>query len=397
MYPAAEYGASSLIEYATSSILSSSTMDTMTSSALLQIATIAASSASSFVASSSSTVIVSAASSTPSPQDPSDNENGECKLLGPFAVLVQAALGALALLSLVFKRWRERPQRPLKIWAFDVSKQVFGSVLLHLANLFMSMFSAGQIQAAATAEAAALTLDAETAGSYKVNPCSFYLLNLAIDTTLGIPILILILKVYTVGASYTPIARPPESIRSGHYGTPPRATWWLKQSIIYFLGLLSMKACVFVIFQLLPWIVQVGDWALRWTEGNEALQIAFVMLIFPLIMNMLQYYIIDTFIKNNNHSVDGEEVQSAIEDGNAEEDGLLGEETTANQRGDAATPSKSKTKFKARRVVSYDPDKDGDTSTPRSTSESSSKSRSRNRASTDSVAERTATGERPRV
>jgi len=59
-----------------------------------------------------------------------------------------------------------------------------------------------------------------------------------------------------------------------------------------------MKLCVFLIFQLLPWIAWVGDWALRWTEGNEAIQIAFVMFIFPLIMNALQYWIIDGFIKD---------------------------------------------------------------------------------------------------
>lgn len=59
-----------------------------------------------------------------------------------------------------------------------------------------------------------------------------------------------------------------------------------------------MKACVFVIFQLCPWIVRVGDWALKWTEGNETVQVFFVMLFFPVVMNALQYYIIDGFIKN---------------------------------------------------------------------------------------------------
>ena len=83
---------------------------------------------------------------------------------------MQAALGGLALLSLVYKRRRERPQRPLKIWGFDVSKQVVGSVLLHLANLLMSMLSSGQLSVAA-------------ANGYKANPCSFYLLNLAIDVS----------------------------------------------------------------------------------------------------------------------------------------------------------------------------------------------------------------------
>ena len=59
-----------------------------------------------------------------------------------------------------------------------------------------------------------------------------------------------------------------------------------------------MKICVFIIFQLCPWIIRVGDWALRWTEGNQTLQIFFVMLFFPVVMNALQYYIIDAFIKN---------------------------------------------------------------------------------------------------
>lgn len=103
-----------------------------------------------------------------------DENNGECKLLGPFALIIQAALGGLALLSLVYKRWRERPQRPLKIWAFDASKQVFGSVLLHVANLLMSMLSAGQ-----------LTVSPSVTKGYQPNPCSFYLLNLAIDVRIS--------------------------------------------------------------------------------------------------------------------------------------------------------------------------------------------------------------------
>lgn len=103
------------------------------------------------------------------PETGDGEDTGECRLLGPFSLLVQAALGALALLSLVYKRWRERPQRPVKVWAFDVSKQVFGSAMLHLANLLMSMFSAGQL---------------EIRSKYKPNPCSFYILNLGIDVSL---------------------------------------------------------------------------------------------------------------------------------------------------------------------------------------------------------------------
>ncbi|KAL4917461.1 vacuolar membrane protein-domain-containing protein [Aspergillus aurantiobrunneus] len=225
-----------------------------------------------------------AASYSPTSSDTSEDEDdkGECRLLGSFSLLVQTALGMLALLSLVYKRWRERPQRPVKVWAFDASKQVFGSSMLHLLNLVMSMFSAGQF---------------EITSNYKPNPCSFYLLNLGIDTTLGIPILIFILHILNRLAMFTPLANPPESIESGNYGDPPRVGWWFKQSVVYFMGLLGMKICVFFLIQMVPLVVEVGDWALRWTEGNTAVQIIFVMLLFPVIMNAIQYYIIDIFIK----------------------------------------------------------------------------------------------------
>jgi hypothetical protein len=72
----------------------------------------------------------------------------------------------------------------------------------------------------------------------------------------------------------------------------------MKQSFIYFLGLMGMKFCVLIVFVLAPWISRVGDWALRWTEGDEVLQVIFVMFVFPVIMNATQYYIIDSFIKN---------------------------------------------------------------------------------------------------
>lgn len=125
---------------------------------------------------SSSIVALLAASSSAEPMSTKDShpgaDNGECRLLGPFALIIQGSLGALALLSLVYKRWRERPQRPIKVWTFDVSKQVVGSMLLHIANLLMSMLSSGE-----------LATPTFKANEYHANPCSFYLLNLAIDVS----------------------------------------------------------------------------------------------------------------------------------------------------------------------------------------------------------------------
>ncbi|TID22462.1 fk506-binding protein 2 precursor [Venturia nashicola] len=299
------------------------------------------------------------------PKHDGDRKSGECQLLGPFALLIQGALGILALSSLVFKRYRETPRRPLKVWAFDASKQLVGSMLLHLANLLMSMLSSGQLDIDQKAkQAAAFTQGDE---GRQPNPCSFYLLNLAIDTTIGIPILVGLLRVLHVLFLHTPLANPPQSLNSGNYGRPPRTSWWLKQSFIYFLGLLGMKLCVFLLFHLLPWLGWVGDWALRWTEGKEWVQITFVMLIFPLIMNGMQYYIIDSFIKDKNPEdyteVDGGE---GIEED--EYDGLIRNSGSDAGSEDLEARKVLNTKLKEANPTpipnEYDPDKDGASSSP---------------------------------
>jgi len=311
-----------------------------------------------------------------------ESQPGECRLMGPFALVVQAALGALALLSLVFKRWRERPQRPVKIWFFDVSKQVFGSVLVHIANIFMSMLTSGRfsVQVEPGKAGKMMVRDDE----YVPNPCSFYLLNLAIDTTIGIPILIVLLKVVTGLVAYTPLGKPRESIQSGYYGHPPSAWWWLKQSIIYFIGLFGMKLVVLLMFLILPWISKIGDWALGWTEGNEKLQIAFVMMIFPLIMNALQYYIIDSFIKEkkqmDDHHDGHERVPSEDPDerrrlhhGENEggEDVLTSSEDEEDDVKNSGRHKKQRRHSRPDEDVEYDPDKDGEARTVVESSSSS--------------------------
>lgn len=67
--------------------------------------------------------------------------------------------------------------------------------------------------------------------------------------------------------------------------------------------------CVWLLFALLPWLPWVGDWALRWTKGNTALQVVFAMFVFPLAMNAVQYWVIDNFImdKSRGGSVGGAE------------------------------------------------------------------------------------------
>lgn len=55
------------------------------------------------------------------PSDPVDSDN--CRLLGPVALVVQAVMGIIVVLSLVYKRHREKPPRPWRIWYVLVSSR----------------------------------------------------------------------------------------------------------------------------------------------------------------------------------------------------------------------------------------------------------------------------------
>lgn len=89
-------------------------------------------------------------------------------------------MGVLVILSLVYKRFRESPQRPWRIWyckslcilhrpytilrLFDVNKQIVGQMFVHGVNVAISD-----------------TLQRISEG----NACVFYFLNILVDTTAG--------------------------------------------------------------------------------------------------------------------------------------------------------------------------------------------------------------------
>ena len=113
----------------------------------------------------------------------------------------------------------------------------------------------------------------------------------------------------------------------------------------------------------------VGDWALRWTEGNETLQVVFVMLVFPVIMNALQYYIIDGFIKNQKPVPEGEDgEQDENGDGERgyqeEEDSVVGDGENKAKARDPLTGAKEVgsegSKSPKADLHEYNPERDGE-------------------------------------
>lgn len=216
------------------------------------------------------------------PPPPAHDGGPQCQLLGPLALGIQASMGGLAILSLVVKRSYENPPRPWWIWFFDVSKQVFGALGLHVINLLISITSS----------------HSEVPDSSD-NPCTWYFLNLVLDTTLGVPILWFFLYIIHMTAFRVGIT----GIISGQYGDPPRWSAFTKQAGLYLLGMMCMKSVLYSIEQMLPWLDDIGDFLLSWTNKSPELQVVFVMLIFPVIMNTLQYYLIDTIIQSPEYHI----------------------------------------------------------------------------------------------
>ncbi|KZP00224.1 hypothetical protein CALVIDRAFT_476304, partial [Calocera viscosa TUFC12733] len=196
-----------------------------------------------------------------------------CSLIGPTAIVVQLLMGALVLLSLVYKRHRERPKRAWWIWAFDVGKQVVGQASVHVSNIVISWVGASN--------------------GDEGNACAWYLVNILVDTTLGVGLIYVALHGLTNLLSDR-LAIP--GLVSGEYGYPPKWSYFLRQLVVYLLALAFMKLIVLGLFALVPEVTRIGDWMLEWTASNWALQVILVMGIVPITMNVLQFWLIDSIV-----------------------------------------------------------------------------------------------------
>ncbi|TFK43821.1 Vaculolar membrane protein-domain-containing protein [Crucibulum laeve] len=209
------------------------------------------------------------------PLDDYPVDKRSCQLLGPTALVVQALMGVFVILSLVYKRHRETPKRPWRIWLFDVSKQVVGQMFVHGVNVFVSDIVSHHTSA---------------------NACVLYFLNILIDTTLGVALIYVILHVltYLFAEKWN-----FKGFESGVYGNPPSFKFWGRQAAIYVLSLTTMKMLVVGLLILFPGIFKIGEWLLSWTwtGDGDALQVIFTMGLFPIIMNVLQFWLIDSIVK----------------------------------------------------------------------------------------------------
>jgi hypothetical protein len=201
----------------------------------------------------------------------------ECQLLGPFSLIVQCSMGGLALVSLVWKRNREHPPRPWWIWFFDVMKQVVGAAALHMMNLLASIL-----------------FSSSGSPELDTNPCNWYFLNVLLDTTVGVPVLCFFLYLVHSAAFKLGVTE----VVSGQYGHPPLWRAFFKQAFLYCVAMVFMKITLALFEWWMPFLDDLGNFLISWTSFDSRVQVAFVMLIFPFVMNTLQYYLIDSIIQS---------------------------------------------------------------------------------------------------
>lgn len=216
-----------------------------------------------------------------------------CELIsGTFSILVQIALGCIALTALLIKRrFFENPKRPKIVWIIDTFKQITGQLFAHALNIGI-----------------AYILSQKTSGTGDNDECEWYLLNYLFDTILGVGICYVFVRIQNYISSKCILPR----IRSGNYMIY-RTDYLSSQQMCKIVGqcLLQIFLWLCVIFLtktlifcliLLPlhdYLQQMGDVMVRPLIDHPEVELMVVMIIVPLILNVCQFWIQDLFLKDN--------------------------------------------------------------------------------------------------
>jgi len=189
-----------------------------------------------------------------------------CELMGAVGILLQIGLAFASLSTLLFKRYRERPRRAWKIWAFDAIKQACSQGLLHILNVLLSLTFA--------------------------DPCVQYFLNLIFDTTIGV----LILSGLVWFTKRVIKRLRLNSMTFGEYGHPPKVVRFLKQLALFLVLSAIMKVIIYALL-LIPFFAIIATWMLSPLKGKPVIELLVVMVFTPLIMNTFQFWVVDQVIK----------------------------------------------------------------------------------------------------
>ena len=211
------------------------------------------------------------------------SSESKCEMFGGFGFLIQAILGAAAFSILIVKRFVEKPRRPWKIWFYDVAKQIISSLVLHLFNLIIS---------------AVLSNDENDADA-----CVWYFVTVTLDCTLGAFLSYIfmwlvdgivssseleILKTGLYYEEYMEGNKKCYKLKWKKYGAQ-LGVWLVITFIVKLILLIMLKICKL-------FLVNLGGFFLS-PFSNAKLRLVMVMIIFPVILNALYFWVVDNILK----------------------------------------------------------------------------------------------------
>jgi len=202
-----------------------------------------------------------------------------CQLLGnAFGYCIQLSLGFIAFSALLFKRYQvpKAKRRGWPVWSRDVSKQAFGAAVAHGWNMVFSVALSDSLQ--------------EGEG----NPCIFYLVNFVVDSIFGC--LGNFLVIYAI--VYIAIKYRIPTLETGNYGDPPELSVFLIQLITWLWVVTTVKV-VFLYILVIPFQIGLYDaasWLMSPVNMYPKVELAIVMIIIPLILNVFVFWVTDNFL-----------------------------------------------------------------------------------------------------
>ena len=212
-----------------------------------------------------------------------EESNSKCEMFGGFGFFIQAVLGAAAFSILIVKRYIEKPRRPWKIWFYDVAKQIISSLVLHLFNLIIS---------------AILSSDEKDADA-----CVWYFVTVVLDCTLGAFLSYIfmwlmdgianssdwtILKTGLYYDEYMEGNKKCYKLDWKKYGSQ-LGVWLVITLIVKIILLIMLKICKL-------FLVNLGTFFLS-PFSNAKVRLVMVMIIFPVILNALYFWVVDNILK----------------------------------------------------------------------------------------------------
>ncbi|XP_055715960.1 store-operated calcium entry regulator STIMATE-like [Phlebotomus papatasi] len=181
-----------------------------------------------------------------------------------FGWFLQGLLAGIAFLCLIVKRFCEPSyvRRSWETWWYDTSKQGIGALVIHMTNVYLAPLFQG-------------------------DPCTWYIINFLLDSTIGLFIIYVGIRV----CQYLARSRRWDAINFGEYGAQKS---WIYQTWIY-IGLMVIVKLITTIFIQMDFWDNVKNFVLS-PFSDPKIELAVVMLIIPFFVNMLIFWVTDNFL-----------------------------------------------------------------------------------------------------